>query len=555
MSVARFNTWESLDGSTSRGIADIPSAADIQALAAQVAALSSAGEVLCSTFASLDAALASSALNLVIDKAYTVGANTTWPATKNYRFIRGGILTVAAGVTLTIRGVVTAGRFQIFTGAGSVVGIRAVQPAWWGAVGNGSTDCTAAFNAASACVEASLASAGGRPDIDIGSGQFLLSSTWTVRPSADINLSVRGAGTVFSGTRLVASSSFTAGPVLQVNGSADATQKIADFQLRDFGIVPQTVGAGGATVGLSFGSTSTTLIGLQESKIENIYVGNLPVGIRLLNTRLVNFSRCSVWNDGLSTVSTCLHIKADSNFCGDMTFHNCQFVNKHTVVGSRNIYMESQYGSYASNNLYQLAGVRFIECIIYPAYQAVKGYAANGAYLTDVFFTNCQWDGNSYGMVDFEGNGSGTVVRDIYLNDNYMYGGNMSSGIDGVIFQATGTGSAVRNLHVTGNTIGQCAGRAFNAYGCTGVTFHGNMVYENNNSSAAAVEFGGNSARLIVSDNMLTRTAGVFPAYFIQINSGCDYYMVTGNMGGGIVSLQNIRDQSSSTNKVVANNL
>ena len=66
--------------------------------------------------------------------------------------VKGGSFTVASGKTLTIDVPFSAGLYQVFSGAGSVVFgaglVTEVYPQWWGAVGDGVTDDTAAIAAA-----------------------------------------------------------------------------------------------------------------------------------------------------------------------------------------------------------------------------------------------------------------------------------------------------------------------------------------------------------------------------------------------------------------------
>jgi len=86
--------------------------------------------------------------------SWAIAADLTIPANITLKLPRGAILNIAAGKTLTINGGVEAGLYQIFswTGAGKVVlgngAVREVYPEWWGAKGDGATDCTSAIAAA-----------------------------------------------------------------------------------------------------------------------------------------------------------------------------------------------------------------------------------------------------------------------------------------------------------------------------------------------------------------------------------------------------------------------
>ena len=81
---------------------------------------------------------------------YRIGSNITLD--ENVRFVNEAKLSVDSGITVTISGVIDAGMYHIFSGAGNTYlnagSCERVLPQWWGAVGDDSTDCTAAFNAA-----------------------------------------------------------------------------------------------------------------------------------------------------------------------------------------------------------------------------------------------------------------------------------------------------------------------------------------------------------------------------------------------------------------------
>ena len=64
---------------------------------------------------------------------YTVGTNLTIPATVTLRVHKGARVSPSAGVTLTVNGIVQAGAYTIFAGAGTVtVSTYPQDQAWWG---------------------------------------------------------------------------------------------------------------------------------------------------------------------------------------------------------------------------------------------------------------------------------------------------------------------------------------------------------------------------------------------------------------------------------------
>lgn len=101
------------------------------------------------TFA--DAVTAAAGETLVVNTSVSVPASMTVPATVGLCVEYGGLLTVASGQTLTINSSLIAGRYQIFTGSGTVAGAPQIDfscPEWFGAAGVSATTDTLACHKA-----------------------------------------------------------------------------------------------------------------------------------------------------------------------------------------------------------------------------------------------------------------------------------------------------------------------------------------------------------------------------------------------------------------------
>lgn len=118
-------------------------------------ALAQATIIYSNNYANLGAAVTdcnSGATLLIRENNFAGGGNVTTGAACELNFDGTAMLTIGNGETVTINGMLSAGRHKIFdaTGTGKVVLGKLVPvayPEWWGAVGNGSTNDAAAINA------------------------------------------------------------------------------------------------------------------------------------------------------------------------------------------------------------------------------------------------------------------------------------------------------------------------------------------------------------------------------------------------------------------------
>jgi|GEM_PF-5871081 len=108
-------------------------------------------------------AIGSANVTLVVDSPITVNNNTTVNPNTSLKVQKPGLLTIASGKVLTINGSLEAPPLrQIFAGTGTVVGLKVAYPEWWGEnTTPGTTDMTAAINAASASVITALQNSDG----------------------------------------------------------------------------------------------------------------------------------------------------------------------------------------------------------------------------------------------------------------------------------------------------------------------------------------------------------------------------------------------------------
>jgi len=137
-----------------------------------------------SDYADLSTAITSignTATTLMVDKACTISADETIPATLDLYFVRGGSISVDSGKTLTINGRIEAGNYQIFSCPsptftstdGVIFGhYQDVQLEWFGGIGDGS-DTTSNNPAFAAAINAITTSTG---TIILSKGVYLIAS-------------------------------------------------------------------------------------------------------------------------------------------------------------------------------------------------------------------------------------------------------------------------------------------------------------------------------------------------------------------------------------------
>ena len=497
---------------------------------------------------------------LFITGAHKVSSNVTLNADLIFD---GGSLIPDTGVTITIRGVVSGPISQIFSGNGSVIGIRQVKPEWFGAVRDGVTDDITALNKANTCVMSSKTSRGGRQKIMLAGGTYGVSSSWIVTPTADVNLIVEGAGTILGGTRLtdIAAFSSTTTPVFQVDGNSDSTQQIADWGISGFGVV---AGAGSATIGIQLGSTDSTkkLIGQSWQNVEDIFVDQFANNWKIIHVRMIKFSRVSGWNNGYVGACTPLLITTNGWFTGDLVFDDtCQFVsNSATTSGTKCVNIVCSSGNYNSGTgANQIAGIKFGNCDLYTGQRAVEIYCSNGGYISDIWFTETQFDQQSTTAIYIEANKdtattpviqninvlssyfasnlgatislvstSGGIMRNVSINSNYTNSGQSN------FVKVSGTANAVKDIHVNDNRIinnnfnGGAAGYVIDLLDAIGIQCKGNVC---------------------------SRDGSNFFDYVVRIASGANHYVVRDNSAGGIPSTGLVLDNGGAVTKSVGDNI
>lgn len=496
--------------------------------------------------AELIAALAASDYVLIPAGVAFINANVNVPATKTLIFM-GGSLSVANGVTVTVSGVVEAGWNQVFSGLGTVTGIRAVRPEWWGAKANDNTfDSLPAFQKALACVSTSNASLGGRQSVEMGRGEFFFSNTLVVTPKSNVNLHFYGQGSVF-GTRLTAKAGFAGQLLLRIAGSLNALDAIADFIVENFcvSIEGSQVIQYGVHVGTSVAGEK--LSGFQQSVVRGVFVEKFTYCWKVSQTRLVRFEHCSGWPS--ATVGAVgVEVTVETNgFTGDIIFDNCQFVASSATNGV-NVYVHHAITN-TIGGVGEIKGVKFLACTFYAGLLSVSLNVSNGGAIGDIWFTDCQCDGVLTDGFNLTASGTASLIDDVHITNQYI------RGYTGTAYKTNTAGTSnVRDLKINGG---------WTANGARVAEIFGNVTDFNifNHSmleiafAGPVIEAGGSCLHYDISHNRLVKVGGAVASTFIQLNGGGNGAVAVGNhaQAGSVTTV--LQDNLGAVTKYIAGNI
>lgn len=355
--------------------------------------------------------------------AFRITQSATWPSGRIYTFLPGAQIYLAAGVTLTIRGVVNADlASRIFTGPGKVIGIRQVYPEWWGAKADyGFTDLADAWDAAHTCVMGCDGSDGGWPTITMAWGVYGTTRRLRMAPSGTVPVRLvgQGAGQV-QGTWLQAKASGgSIDYVLQLDAQDQAVaDRVAGTGLRDFRVTREA--GSNAQGGILLGSlvSGKAIIGPQaRAMVSNVAVYEFPICWTISQARLFTFEDCTAWSQdtpgGLGMRITCP--KGANNFTGDLVFNRFQFVSRRAPAGQANrvnLRIDSDGGS--------IRGLRALFCEFYGGNIVIDLSATGGANMGDYYFINPQFDGPSGLIFNARIDGVSTTCDDISVKAPYI---------------------------------------------------------------------------------------------------------------------------------------
>jgi hypothetical protein len=480
------------------------------------------------SWSSINAAIASQKVVHLAPGTYRIASNQTIPNGTILIIPSGTSISVDSTKTLTIRGTIIAGPYQIFNGAGTVTGIRSVYAEWWGGKNDGSADAAPAINKAISCVQGGSASDGAEYRLTLQAGTYLLGSNIVFQPSTTVSWRVQGAGHM--ATTLLSSSS-NSGWALQIQSTT-----LSYFEFSGFTLINQTAGSG-CTIGFYISHTAS----YHYSYISDVQVSGFSINWYVDQpTRLVKWDHCSAWskdNSGVETVSSnCLQIASAtaSTFVGDLDFFSCQWVGP---MGS-----SSPSGSdvvlTASAASAHISGIRFVANVFYGAQYQVSLSFTGGAFCDDIWFSHGQFEAPVRGSVDTRGiimvaSNANSFIRDIHIDNNYFAG----NGHNYHITVSIGSSSSGGFLFITNNFMNGSVANSVNitgvgsTTGVTGITFNGNI--QRDCASGSDINVMNAISYLAAAGNSAFSSGGMTGTSYFNIDNGGDWYSLAGNNASG----------------------
>ena len=417
--------------------------------------------------------------------------------------------------------------------------------ALFGTVGDGIADDTSAlqrfFN--------SMASTGGEGYIPRGT--YLIRSKITINIGS-IGWLIKGAGA--QSVNIITDSTFvgaTAAVQLLGNGTA------VSFSLGGFSVKNQNP-LSAATVGFQIGDPATVAInisGYNFSTIFDIHVQLFTTLWRITHARMIDFQRCSGWNQGFTLgANTCLLIDQNGAFTGDLRFNACQYVaSSNSIVNCYCVNIVSNTGAYNSTNGFnQVAGIKFNNCDIYTGYKSISLFCGSSSWITDIWINNCQIDQLTNNAIYVESSNAGSNIEDLHISDCYM----AATIGDQISLISSGTGGAIQSVNIHNSWLDRCGGIALNIFGAIrGCGFTDNVI-SNAASAVAAIYLGSASKSVIIAGNKQTRSiGGTYAGNFINVPAGSTDYVITNNINQGFGASGVLLDAGGAVTKTVSGNI
>lgn len=343
-----------------------------------------------------------------ITKQLTISSDLTIPDNIELDFGRGGKLSADTSITVTLNCGIRAGAWHIFDGAGTFDGsplVDAIYAEWFGAIGDGTTDDTAALQAAANFCGINSSSF----TLKTLKKTYIITSTLQIRCNADMSESTIHCDGSFS-------------PAIRVGSETEATFRLS-FKGPDILNTTKTLGNGWGASEVPFaGAVGLQAMNLYECDFTNTRVQHFCVGLQIAakgsHGNVYNTYRVgTLVNNQVNLQITPLD---DSGWTNQNYFENGRLYFYSAETDNTNtrqveIKRNSLSGNSPNGNTFVGLSLEssFVEYMVYIW----------GSYNT---FIGCRWEGDS-DKVAFYGEAAGTESVDNVFISGYN-GFNVANG-------------------------------------------------------------------------------------------------------------------------------
>lgn len=378
----------------------------------------------------------------------------------------GAVFSITTGNLLDLSGsvVIAPKNTQCFTlsGTAGVVGLNESTPEMFGAKRDGSTDDSAAINAAISAVITFAANNSIGPNICWinNQGTYLIANPISVTLPTNGRLKIYGYGAAIGGGSIIVAKStmIASSGALLITG---ASGSFNDIEVKDIRFLNQTAGAG-ASIGVFIGRPSSGVMsapGIGGIKLENVFVSGFGTNLLFSNVSQILCTRCQTWPFDQSIVSTSGSIGTTMIMAGsgagaatsNIRYDACQFTGTNGNNDSLVVITDQGVANQSAG------GIMFNECVFNSGTGKSAGYnpitvssTGSGSLITGIWFTNCQFfnQGTGVGTCILGTSTNGGQIADFHITSNEFTGNGWATGCQ---FQATDNISSLGGVLINNN--------------------------------------------------------------------------------------------------------
>lgn len=489
---------------------------------------------------SIQAAVNAAAINggiVAFSPGTYVTVNVTVPSNVTLWFTNGAKLSVSSGATITINGYIDAGEYQIFSGLGTIVGTplnNVINGEWFGipivTTSNGYTSLQAAITF---CQQAN------KP-LSLPNNALIRLDTQVIIQHGKNSAGDQTKNMIIHGNNATIYPNFN-GAAFNIQPQCTLANigtgyEIANVKIEDITFDGFIANSNGFTTSyaMQIGRTGYRLDGFLPNQFNNILSQTFNKNAyQITSSRMIEFNNVIGRSSGL--LIECL---ANSEFCGDLTFNDCQFLGTSTnrpvsIVGFANGGVQSQ-----------VRGLRFNNCVVYGTGTYIN--ASTNSNVGDIWFESCAWDEGTVAgekAIEIAANGT-SLISQVFFQDPYIVNFTGQA-----IYAQTDGSSKIEHFKVMGGHVGVIDApgteAAIRLISIENALIHGVTFTSITGQEAISVDSG--SAHISIQNNSLQNSSGL--TYFVTIGTVTDFILAN-NIG-----TKPMNDASGAVNKLVVNNL